>query len=110
VPNEEIQLLRRLNDSGSPLHHTAYRLQGSYVRGVQGLLRGIFGIIREEAQTTLLVPIHSSQASIVAEIRRWQVMPRIDMREERCSGRFPEARRPSDQGWVGVRHTTPFPG
>jgi hypothetical protein len=108
VPDKEIQLLRRLGDSGSPLQRTAYRLQGSHVGVVQGLLHGICGIIREEAQTTLLVPIHSLQASIAVEIRRWQVMPRIDMGEERCSGRFPEARRSRDHSSAGVRHTTPF--
>jgi hypothetical protein len=71
---------------------------------------GFFGIIREEAQTTLLVPIHLLQAIIAVEIRRWQVMPCIDMGQEHCSGRFPEAWQLSDEGWVGVRHTTPFPG
>jgi transcriptional antiterminator RfaH len=110
VPDEEIQLLRRLGDSGSPLQRTAYRLQGSHVRFVQGLLRGICGVIRDEARTTLLVPIHSLQASIAVEISWRQVMPRIDMGEERSSGRFPEARRPNDHGSPGVRHITPFPG
>jgi hypothetical protein len=85
VPDEEIPLLRRLGDSDSPLQRTTYRLQGSYMRVVQGLLHGIFGLIRDEARTTLLGPIHSLQASIAVEINGRQVMRRIDMGEERRS-------------------------
>ena len=109
IPNEEIYLLRRLGDSGSPLQRTAYRLQVSHVRVVQGLLRGICGLIRDEAPTTLLVPIHSLQASVPVEISARQVMPRIGMGEERYSAQFPQARRPSDHGSAGVQHTIPFP-
>jgi hypothetical protein len=79
VPDEEIQLVRRLGDSGRPLQCTAYSLHGNHVRVMQGPLRGICGLIQDEARTTLLVPIHSLQTSIAVEISGTQVIPRIDM-------------------------------
>jgi transcriptional antiterminator RfaH len=65
VPDEEIRLLRRLCDADICLERSAYQPQGKVVEVVQGQLRGILGVIREGTQSTLLVPIHTLQTSVV---------------------------------------------
>jgi hypothetical protein len=42
---------------------------------VRGRLRGIAGVIRDGAKTSLLVPIHTLQTSIAVEIDRTQLQP-----------------------------------
>jgi transcription antitermination factor NusG len=74
VPEDEIRVLRRLCDSDISLERTGYQPQGELVEVVQGQLRGISGVIREETRTTLLIPIHTLQTSVAVEINRAQVM------------------------------------
>jgi transcriptional antiterminator RfaH len=75
VHEDEIWLLRKLCDSAIALERTAYQPQGELVEVVQGQLRGISGVIRQEAKTILLVPIHTLQTSVAVEINPAQVMP-----------------------------------
>jgi transcription antitermination factor NusG len=82
VPEDEIRLLRRLCDMDISLERTGYQTQGELVEVVQGQLRGISGVVRGETKTTLLVPIHTLQTSLVVEINRAQLMPCADGGEE----------------------------
>jgi transcription antitermination factor NusG len=82
VPEDEIRLLRKLCDMDVSLERTGYQLQGELVEVVQGQLRGISGVIREETKTTLLVPIHTLQTSVSVEINRAQLMSCTDDGEE----------------------------
>ena len=88
VPEDEIRLLRRLCDSNISLEHTGYQPQGELVEVVQGQLRGISGVIREDTKTTLLVPIHALQTSVAVEISRAQLMPCADGGGESSPGPF----------------------
>jgi transcriptional antiterminator RfaH len=81
-PEDEIRVLRKLCDSDFSLERTGYQLQGELVEVLQGQLRGISGVIREEAKTTLLVPIHTLQTSVAVEINRAQLLPYTDGGEE----------------------------
>jgi transcription antitermination factor NusG len=91
VSNDEIRLIRELSDSGRSLISTAYQVRGERVQIVQGRLRGISGVICQDAETTLLVPIDSLQASVAVEISRTQVTPAVAVGEIRYSGHVPEA-------------------
>jgi transcriptional antiterminator RfaH len=93
VPEDEIRLLRKLCDSDSSLTCTGYQPQGEHVEVIQGQLRGISGVIREETKTTLLVPIHTLQTSVAVEINRMQVMPSIDGAEKSRLRLFPPEQR-----------------
>jgi transcriptional antiterminator RfaH len=81
-PEEEIRLLRKLCDFDISLERTGYQPQGELVEVVQGQLRGISGVIREEAKTILLIPIPTLQTSVAVEINRAQVTPCIYAGEE----------------------------
>jgi transcriptional antiterminator RfaH len=89
VPDDEIRLIRELSDSGRSLISTAYQVRGERVQVVQGRLRGISGVIRQDAETTLLIPIDSLQASVAVEIRQMQVTPYVDVGAMRCGGHVP---------------------
>jgi transcriptional antiterminator RfaH len=91
VPEEEMRLLRKLCDSELFLEPTGYQPQGQRVEVVQGHLRGISGVIRQEAKTTLLVPIHTLQTSVAVEIDRDHLLLCADGEESRLS--------PCPQGW-----------
>jgi transcriptional antiterminator RfaH len=78
VPDDEIRLLRRLCGANVALERTGYRPEGQFVEVVEGQLRGIFGVFREESKTTLLVPIHALQTSVAIEVNRAQVLPYTD--------------------------------
>src|SRR5262245_21868777 len=78
LSEDEIRLLRQLWDSDFRIERTGYQLQGEFVEVVQGPLRGISGVIREETGTTLLVPIHTLQMSVAVEINRALLMSRAD--------------------------------
>jgi hypothetical protein len=52
---------------------------------VQGHLRGIAGVIRDESKTSLLVPIHTLQTSVAVEIDRAQLLPGAEGEELRWS-------------------------
>jgi transcription antitermination factor NusG len=82
VPEDEIRLLRKLCDADICLERSGYQPQGNLVEVVQGQLRGISGVIREGTQSTLLVPIHTLQTSVVVEVNRAQLMPCADSDEE----------------------------
>ncbi len=82
VPEEEIRLLRKLSDADIGLERAGYQPQGQLVEVVQGQLRGVFGVIREGARTTLLVPIHTLRTSVVVEVNGAQLMPCVDAAEE----------------------------
>jgi transcriptional antiterminator RfaH len=88
-PENEIRLLRRLCDSDVAIERTGYQLEGELVEVSQGQLRGISGVIREEAKTTLLVPIHTLQTSVAVEIDRAQLIPCPDGGEESRLRPFP---------------------
>jgi hypothetical protein len=89
VADEEMRLIQELSDSGRSLISTAYQVRGERVQVVQGWLRGISGVIRQDAETTLLIPIDSLQASVAVAINRMQVTPHVDVGEIRCSGHVP---------------------
>jgi transcription antitermination factor NusG len=89
VPDDEIRLLRKLCDADISLTCTGYQPRGEFVEVVQGQLRGISGVLREEAKTTLLVPIHTLQTSVAVEINRVQVMPYVDGAEKPRLRPFP---------------------
>jgi transcription antitermination factor NusG len=95
VAEDEIRLLRRLCDANIALEHIGYRTEGQFVEVVEGQLRGISGVFREESRTTLLVPIHALQTSVAVEVNRAQVMPCTD------DGKAPQL-RPSLPG-LGAR-------
>jgi transcriptional antiterminator RfaH len=78
VPEDEIWLLRKLCDANIDLEHTGYHPEGEFVEVVEGQLRGISGVFREESKTTLLVPIHTLQTSVAVEVNRAQVIPYAD--------------------------------
>jgi transcription antitermination factor NusG len=82
VHEDEMRLLRKLCDSDVSLERTGYQPQGEHVEVVQGQLRGISGVVREETKTILLVPIHTLQTSVAVEINRAQLMPCADDGEE----------------------------
>jgi transcription antitermination factor NusG len=96
VPEDEMRLLRRLCDANISLERTGYELQGELVEVVQGRLRGISGVIREETKTTLLVPIHTLQTSVAVEINRAQLMPYVNGGEESRPRPFPMGRQQGD--------------
>jgi transcriptional antiterminator RfaH len=75
VPEDEIRLLGKLCNSDISLEPTEYQLQGQLMEVVRGRLRGIAGVIRDEPKTSLLVPIHTLQASVAVEIDRTQLLP-----------------------------------
>jgi hypothetical protein len=50
----EIRLLRTLHDMDVSLERKGYQAQGELVEVVKSQLRGISGVICEEAKTTLL--------------------------------------------------------
>jgi transcriptional antiterminator RfaH len=75
VPEDEIRLLGKLCNSDIYLERTGYPLQGQPMEVVRGRLRGIAGVIRDEATTSLLVPIHTLQTSVAVEIDRAQLLP-----------------------------------
>jgi transcription antitermination factor NusG len=79
LPEDEIHLLRRLCDSDSSRERTSYQPEGELVEVVEGHLRGLFGVIREQVKTTLLVPIHTLQVSVAVDVERTQLKPRIDL-------------------------------
>jgi transcription antitermination factor NusG len=89
VSDEEIRLIRELSDSGRALLSTAYQVRGERVEIVQGRLRGISGVVRQDAETTLLIPIDSLQASVAVEISRKQVTHYVDVGAMRCGGHVP---------------------
>ncbi len=89
VSDEEIQLIRELSDSGRSVISTAYQVCGERVQIVQGRLRGISGVLRQDAETTLLIPIDSLQASVAVEISRMQVTPHVDVGKMRSGGHVP---------------------
>jgi transcriptional antiterminator RfaH len=74
VPEDEIQLLRKLCTSDMLLERRGYQPQGQLVEVVQGQLRGISGVIQDETKTTLLIPIHTLQTSVAVEINGAQVL------------------------------------
>jgi hypothetical protein len=82
VLEDEIRLLRKYCGSDIALGRTGYQTQGERVEVVQGQLRGISGVIRQETKTTLLVPIHTLQASVAVEVDRAQLMLCADGGEE----------------------------
>jgi transcription antitermination factor NusG len=82
VPEDEVRLLRRLCDMDVSLERKRNQAQGELLEVVKGQPRGISGVIREEAKTTLLVPIHTLQTSVAVEINRGQLMPYADDGEE----------------------------
>jgi transcriptional antiterminator RfaH len=88
VPEDEIRLLGKLCDADISLERTGYQLQGQVMEVVQGRLRGIAGVIRDEPKTSLLVPIHTLQTSVAVEIDRAQLLPCTE-REELRPSRFP---------------------
>jgi transcriptional antiterminator RfaH len=75
VPEEEIQVLRKLCDSDVSLERTGYQPQGQSVEVVRGQLQGISGVIRDETNTSLLVPIPTLQTSVAVEIDQTQLWP-----------------------------------
>jgi transcriptional antiterminator RfaH len=75
VPEHEMRLLRMLSESDAAPARAGDQPQGQLVEVVQGRLRGVCGIVREEATTTLLVPLHTLQTSVAVEVSRTQVMP-----------------------------------
>jgi transcriptional antiterminator RfaH len=89
MPEDEIRLLRRLSDSDACIEQAKYQTEGEQVEIVQGQLSGIAGVIRDAYRTTLLVPIHTLQASVAVEISRIQVVPYPDSREGARMGSFP---------------------
>lgn len=91
LPEGEIQLLQKLCDSDCSLERTGYQPEGELVEVVQGQLRGVSGVLREEPKTTLLVPIHALQTSVAIEIRRAQLKPCTDDGENSRLRPFPLA-------------------
>jgi transcriptional antiterminator RfaH len=89
MPVEEIRLLRRLSDSEVSIEQGKYQTEGERVAVIQGQLRGISGVVRDAYKTTLLVPIHTLQASIAIEISRIQVAPYPNSGEDSRMGSFP---------------------
>jgi len=89
MAEDEIQLLRRLSDSAAFIGQGKYQMEGERVEVVQGQLRGISGVIGGAYKTTLLVPIHTLQASVAIEISRLQVAPYPDNGEDLRIGSFP---------------------
>ena len=83
VPEDEIQLLRKLCNADIALERTGYQPQGQLVEVVQGQLRGISGVIQDETKTTLFVPIHTLQTSVAVEIDGAQLLPYADSEESR---------------------------
>jgi hypothetical protein len=77
VPEDEIRLLGKLCDSEISLECRGYQPQGQLMEVVQGHLRGLAEVIRDESKTSLLVPIHTLQTSVAVEIDRAQLLPCI---------------------------------
>jgi hypothetical protein len=67
--------IRELSDRGRSFLSTAYQVRGARAQIVRGRLRGISGVIPQDAETTLLIPIDSLQASVAVAISRMQVTP-----------------------------------
>ena len=82
LPEDEIQILRRLCDSGLALERTGYQPEGKLVEVVQGRLCGLHGVIRETAKTTLIVPIHSLRTSVAVEVDRTDLRACAEARKE----------------------------
>jgi transcriptional antiterminator RfaH len=89
LAEDEIRVLRKLCDSDFPIERAEYRLQGELVEVVQGQLRGISGVLRQETEAILLVPIPTLQASVAVEINRAQLMPCPDGSEKSRLRPFP---------------------
>jgi transcription antitermination factor NusG len=81
VPEAEIQLLRRLCNADISIERVGYHPRGRLVEVVQGHLRGICGIVQDEMNTTLLVPIHTLQTSVAVEIDGAQLRPYVGATE-----------------------------
>jgi transcription antitermination factor NusG len=82
VPEDEVRLFRKLCDADICRDRSGYQPSRKLVKVVQGQLRGISGVMREGTQSTLLVPIHTLQTSVVVEVNRAQLMPCADSDEE----------------------------
>jgi transcription antitermination factor NusG len=85
VPEDEIRLLGKLCDSEISLECRGYQPQGQQMEVVQGHLRGLAEVIRDESKTSLLVPIHTLQTSVAVEIDRVQLLPYAEGEEVRRS-------------------------
>jgi transcriptional antiterminator RfaH len=85
VPEDEIRLLGKLCDADISLECMGYQPQGQLMEVMQGHLRGIAGVIRDESKTSLLVPIHTLQTSVAVEIDRAQLLPCAEGEELRRS-------------------------
>jgi transcriptional antiterminator RfaH len=75
VAEGDIRLLGKLCESHLGLECTAYQSQGPRMEVGRGRLRGIAGIMRAQPKLSLLVPIHSLQASVAVDIDRVQLLP-----------------------------------
>jgi transcriptional antiterminator RfaH len=78
VPEDEMRLLRKLCDTNIAVERSSYHPEGEFVKVVDGQLRGISGVFKEESTTTLLVPFHTLQTSVAVEVNRALVMPYAD--------------------------------
>jgi hypothetical protein len=60
----------------------AYQAYGELVEVIEGQLRGIYGVISEEAKNTLLIHIHTLQTSVAVEIDRGELVYFADNTKE----------------------------
>jgi transcriptional antiterminator RfaH len=81
VPDEDLQLLRKLTAAGHPIERMGYPAAGKSVEVLHGPLQGITGMLQQESRPALVVPFHALQTCVAVEIMSAQVGPYAD--EER---------------------------
>ena len=76
VPDDEIQNLRAIVNSGIPRQSMPLLAMGDRVRVTQGVLRGVEGILmREKSHWRLVISVSLLQRSVAADVDRDWVVP-----------------------------------
>jgi hypothetical protein len=75
ISEEEMRILRRLNDAGLPLEQVSYQSEGEQVEVVHGPLKGMIGMMPRGPGAALLIPIRTLRTCIAVEVNRTQVAP-----------------------------------
>ncbi len=78
VPEEEIRTIRRLLGARVHCERAPYQAAGDRVKVVQGPLRGITGVVREDPPEVCFVPIHALKESVAFRVSPGQTVPKVE--------------------------------
>ncbi len=86
VPEEEIRTIRRILGPRVHCERAPYQTAGERVKVVQGPLRGIIGIVREDRPEVCFVPIHTLKESVAFRVSPGQTVPEVEHLEGAALG------------------------